>query len=53
VLRRLLAAGDAGTHIAPDKMTIAQWVDDWLVLKDYKEEEMNGGKEGSLRQRQH
>jgi hypothetical protein len=33
-LRRLLTDGDAGQHIAPSKLTLAQWVIDWLALKE-------------------
>jgi integrase len=32
-LRRLLHSGDTGAHVAPDKMTFAQWVPQWLALK--------------------
>jgi integrase len=30
-LRDLLHSGDTGTHVAPDKITIAQWVDQWIA----------------------
>jgi integrase len=30
-LRRLLKSGDDGEHVAPDKMTLAVWVDRWLA----------------------
>jgi integrase len=33
-LRRLLAAGDDGKHIAPNKLTVGQWIADWLALKE-------------------
>jgi integrase len=29
-LRRLLRSGDTGEHVAPDKITLAQWVDQWM-----------------------
>jgi hypothetical protein len=32
-LRRLLHSGDTGTHVAPDKMTVGQWIAAWLDLK--------------------
>jgi integrase len=32
-LRRLLHSGDNGAHLAPDKMTFARWVPQWLALK--------------------
>lgn len=31
-LRRRLSDGDRGEHIAPEKRTLAQWVDEWLAL---------------------
>src|SRR5258706_14558090 len=33
-LRRLLHAGDTGAHVAPDKITLAAWVEQWLALKE-------------------
>jgi integrase len=33
-LRRLLHSGDEGKHVAPDKITLAQWIDEWLALKE-------------------
>jgi integrase len=32
-LRGLLHAGDRGAHVAPAKITVAQWIDQWLALK--------------------
>jgi integrase len=32
-LRRLLASSDTGAHIAPSRMNVANWIDDWLALK--------------------
>jgi integrase len=29
-LRRLLGTGDNGTHIEPNKLTVGQWIDEWL-----------------------
>jgi integrase len=29
-LRRLLRSGDTGEHVAPDKITLAQWVEQWI-----------------------
>jgi integrase len=29
-LRRLVRSGDAGDHVAPDKMTVSQWIDQWI-----------------------
>lgn len=33
-LRRLLHSGDTGAHVAPDRITLAQWVERWLALKE-------------------
>ena len=30
---RLLKSGDDGQHVAPDKVTLTQWVTDWLALR--------------------
>jgi integrase len=35
-LRRLLRTGDVGAHVAPDRITVAQWIDRWLALLDRK-----------------
>jgi integrase len=32
-LRRLLASGDDGKHVAQAKLTLGQWIEDWLTLK--------------------
>src|SRR5262245_25161840 len=32
-LREALKAGDDGRHIAPSKLTLAQWITEWLALK--------------------
>jgi integrase len=31
-LRRLLRSGDTGEHVAPDRMTVAQWLEHWLAI---------------------
>ena len=31
-LRRLLHDGDAGKHVAPDKMTVEAWIDHWISI---------------------
>jgi integrase len=30
-LRRLLQAGDDGRHVAPDRITLGQWIEQWLA----------------------
>jgi integrase len=32
-LRRLIKSGDDGQHVAPDRVTLARWIDQWLELK--------------------
>jgi integrase len=29
-LRKLVRSGDTGEHVAPDKMTVSQWIDQWI-----------------------
>lgn len=29
-LRKLVRSGDAGEHVAPDKITVGQWIDTWI-----------------------
>src|SRR5207247_10974363 len=29
-LRRLIRSGDTGEHVAPDKITLGQWVEQWI-----------------------
>jgi integrase len=31
-LRRLLHAGDTGEHVAPDKMTVKDWIEHWISI---------------------
>src|SRR5262245_46589564 len=31
-LRRLLRSGDTGEHVAPDKITLGQWIEQWLAI---------------------
>jgi hypothetical protein len=31
-LRSLLHSGDSGRHVGPSKVTVAQWIDQWLAL---------------------
>src|SRR5215472_15162740 len=31
-LRRLIKSADDGQHVAPDKLTLAAWVDRWVAL---------------------
>lgn len=30
-LRALLRAGDTGEHVAPDRITVSQWIDQWIA----------------------
>src|SRR5215472_6110691 len=38
-LRRLIKSADDGQHVAPDKMTLAAWVDRWVALQRRKGED--------------
>src|SRR3981189_1875851 len=29
-LRSLIRSGDVGEHVAPDKITVGQWIEQWL-----------------------
>jgi integrase len=31
-LRALIRSGDIGQHVAPDKVTVAEWIEQWLAL---------------------
>jgi hypothetical protein len=31
-LRRLIRTGDTGEHVAPDKVTLGEWIDRWLAV---------------------
>ena len=31
-LRRLVRSGDTGEHVAPDRVTLKEWVDQWIAL---------------------
>ena len=30
-LRRLIRSGDIGEHVEPDKVTVGQWIDEWIA----------------------
>jgi integrase len=32
MLRQLLHAGDTGTHVAPDKVTVRDWIEHWIAI---------------------
>lgn len=52
-LRRLLRDGDTGQHVAPDRITVAQWVTQWLALLERKrpDEKELGRKRGLVNRR--
>jgi integrase len=31
-LRRLIRSGDTGEHVAPDKITLGKWIEQWLAI---------------------
>jgi integrase len=38
-LRRLIRSGDVGEHIAPDKVTLGEWIGRWFVLLNRQQTE--------------
>jgi integrase len=44
-LTDLLAAGNAGTHIAPDRITLGQWLPRWMALLERKTEGDGGDRD--------
>jgi integrase len=49
-LRRLLKAADDGEHVAPDKLSLAAWVDRWVALQR-RGEDSGRGKRGLVNAR--
>src|SRR5205807_8503174 len=47
-LRRLLKSADDGAHVAPDKTTLAAWVDRWLALQARRDGEHAGKRKRGL-----
>ena len=47
-LRRLIRSGDVGEHIAPDKVTLGEWVDRWFVLLNRQQIEGDGARRRGL-----
>ncbi len=45
-LRRLLRTGDTGEHIAPDKITLAEWIKRWIELLERQQD--NGARRRGL-----
>src|SRR5262249_23749743 len=45
-LRRLIRSGDAGEHVAPDKITLASWIDRWLALLERERDDSAPRKRG-------
>jgi integrase len=43
-LRRLVKSADDGAHIAPSKITLAQWIAQWLALLERKPEDETAAK---------
>ena len=49
-LRRLIKSADDGQHVAPDKVTLAAWVDRWVALQR-RGEDTGRGKRGLVNAR--
>ena len=47
-LRRLVHSGDVGEHVAPDKVTLAEWVTRWLALLERQQVEPDGKRRRGL-----
>src|SRR5438034_8525328 len=47
-LRRLLKSADDGAHVAPDKITLAAWVNRWLALLERRDGEDTGRRKRGL-----
>lgn len=41
-LRRLIRTGDVGEHVAPDRVTLSEWVDRWIALLERQPAEPQG-----------
>lgn len=50
-LRELIRSGDVGEHIAPDKITLAAWVERWLALLERQPDDKGPRKRGLVTQR--
>jgi integrase len=47
-LRRLIKSADDGEHVAPDKLSLAAWVDRWVALQRRGEDTGRGKRGGWL-----
>src|SRR5438034_10494911 len=47
-LRRLLKSADDGAHVAPDKTTLAAWIERWLGLQERRDGEQPGKRKRGL-----
>jgi integrase len=50
-LRRLIRSGDIGEHIAPDKVTLGEWIDRWFVLLNRQQTEGESRRRGLVSNR--
>jgi integrase len=50
-LRRLIRSGDVGEHIAPDKVTLGEWIDRWFVLLNRQQTEGESRRRGLVSNR--
>jgi integrase len=51
-LRRLLRTADTGSHVAPDKVTLAQWIEQWLAMGAPGRKRQEVGRRSLVRYRQ-
>jgi integrase len=47
-LRRLIKSGDDGEHIDPSKVTVATWIDRWIILNQRHDVEADGSSRRGL-----
>jgi integrase len=47
-LGRLIQSGHVGEHIAPDKVTVAQWIERWVTLNQRNEGDVDGTRRRGL-----
>jgi integrase len=50
-LRRVLQAGDDGRHVAPDRITLSQWIDQWIALLERRTTDGESRKRGLVNAR--
>jgi integrase len=47
-LRRLIRTSDVGEHVAPDKITLSEWINQWTALLERKQQDDDGRRKRGL-----